>query len=45
MNTIHLPYIKNSLKSPYHNGRIEGIKNKIKVLNRVAYGYGNFHNF
>ena len=27
------------------NGRIEGINNKIKVLNRVAYGYRNFKNY
>jgi len=27
------------------NDRIEGINNKIKVLNRVAYGYRNFSNF
>src|SRR5699024_11898675 len=38
----HLPYIKHSLIYPYNNGRIEGINNKIKVLNRVAYGYRNF---
>ncbi|PWI21708.1 ISL3 family transposase, partial [Kurthia zopfii] len=30
---------------PYNNGRIEGINNKIKVLNRVAYGYRNFENY
>ena len=41
----HLPYIENSLSYPYNNGRIEGINNKIKVLNRVAYGYRNFTNF
>src|SRR5699024_3569515 len=41
----HLPYIKHSLIYPYNNGRIEGINNKIKVLNRVAYGYRNFHHF
>jgi len=41
----HLPYIKHSLMYQYNNGRIEGINNKIKVLNRVAYGYRNFHNF
>src|SRR5690625_5173301 len=29
----------------YNNGRIEGVNNKIKVLNRVAYGYKNFYNF
>ncbi|HLR23341.1 MAG TPA: transposase [Pseudogracilibacillus sp.] len=33
----HLPYIMHSLIYPYNNGRIEGINNKIKVLNRVAY--------
>ena len=41
----HLPFIENSLLYPYNNGRIEGINNKIKVLNRVAYGYQNFNNF
>ena len=30
---------------PYNNGRIECINNKIKVLNRVAYGYRNFTNY
>ncbi len=41
----HLSYIKNSFIYPYNNGRIEGFNNKIKVLNRVAYGYRNFINF
>src|SRR5690625_6033426 len=41
----HLPNIKNSFIYPYNNGRIEGINNKIKVLNRVAYGYRSFTNF
>ena len=41
----HLPYIENSFTYIYNNGRIEGINNKIKVLNRVAYGYRNFTNF
>ena len=41
----HLPYIRNSFIYPYSNGRIEGINNKIKVLNRVAYGYRNFSNY
>lgn len=41
----HLPFIKNSFIFPYNNGRIEGINNKIKVLNRVAYGYRNFMNY
>ena len=39
------PYIKNSFAYAYNNGRIEGINNKIKVLNRVAYGYRNFWNY
>ena len=42
---MHLPYIEHSFIFPYNNGRIGGINNKIKVLNRVAYGYRNFMNF
>lgn len=38
----HLPYIKNTFKFPYNNGRIEGINNKIKILSRISYGYRNF---
>nr|WP_246570199.1 ISL3 family transposase [Lentibacillus saliphilus] len=41
----HLPYIKNSFQYTYNNGRIEGINNKIKVLNRIAYGYRNFNHY
>lgn len=41
----HLPLIENSFIYPYNNGQIEGINNKIKVLNRVAYGYRNFMNY
>src|SRR5690625_1109821 len=41
----YLPYIKNSFHYPYNNGRVEGINNKIKVLNRVAYGYRKFSHF
>nr|WP_307725331.1 transposase [Halolactibacillus alkaliphilus] len=41
----HLPHIQNSFNYTYNNGRIEGINNKIKVLNRVAYGYRNFTNY
>jgi len=40
----HLPYIRNSFSYPFNNGRIEGINNKMKVLNRVAYVYRNFSN-
>ncbi|WP_157967856.1 transposase [Paraliobacillus sp. X-1268] len=47
MNTLrkHLPYIINSFNYKYDNGRIEGINNKIKVINRVAYGYRNFNHY
>src|SRR5699024_5964190 len=41
----HLPHIKNSFIYPFNNGRIEGINNKIKILNRIAYGYRNFNNY
>ncbi len=41
----HLPYTQNSFTYSYNNGRIEGINNKIKVLNRVAYGYRNFTHY
>ncbi len=37
--------IKNALISPYSNGFIEGLNNKIKVIKRIAYGYRNFLNF
>ena len=41
----HLYYIENSFLYPYHNGRIEGVNNKIKILNRIAYGYKDFYDF
>ncbi|WP_192812629.1 transposase [Paenisporosarcina sp. TG-14] len=41
----YLRFIENSFIYPYNNGRIEGINNKINVLNRVAYGYRNFQNY
>lgn len=41
----HLKHIENTFIYPYTNGKIEGINNKIKVLNRVAYGYRNFMNY
>ena len=28
-----------------HNGYLEGINNKIKVIKRIAYGYSNFSHF
>lgn len=38
-------YMLNSLKYKYSNGPLEGLNNKIKVIKRVSYGYGNFDNF
>ncbi len=37
--------ILNSFSSPITNGFTEGCNNKIKVLNRNAYGYRNFKRF
>ena len=41
----YLPYIKNSLSNPYHNGFVEGNNNFIKVLKRIAFGFRSFHRF
>lgn len=41
----HQTFIQNTFNYPYSNGRIEGNQNKIKVLNRVAYGYRNLGNY
>jgi len=41
----HLSFIQHTFTYPFNNGRIEGINNKIKVLNRVSYGYRNFINY
>lgn len=41
----HLPNINNTFSYPYSNGKIEGINNKIKVLNRIDYKYRNFSNY
>ena len=38
----HLPFIQNSFIYPFNNGGIKRINNKIKLLNRIAYGYRNF---
>src|SRR5699024_8321458 len=40
-----LYYIENSFLYQYNNRCIEGVNNKIKVLNRLAYGYKNFYYF
>lgn len=31
--------------TPYTNGPVEGANNKIKVINRIAYGFRNFYYF
>ena len=41
----YLPYIKNTLTNPYHNGFVEGNNNFIKVLKRIAFGFRSFHRF
>ncbi|MEG2344285.1 MAG: transposase, partial [Acidaminococcaceae bacterium] len=39
------PHLLNSLIYPYHNGRIEGLNNKNKVIKRIAFGYKSFLHF
>ena len=41
----YLPYIKNTLSNPYHNGFVEGNNNFIKVLKRIAFGFKSFRRF
>ena len=41
----YLPYIKNTLSNPYHNGFVEGNNNFIKVLKRIAFGFRSFTRF
>lgn len=41
----YLPYIKNTLNNPYHNGFVEGNNNFIKVLKRIAFGFKSFRRF
>ena len=42
---MYQSYIKNMLTTPYTNGPIEGINNKIKVIKRIAFGYRNFYHW
>ncbi|HBC2593791.1 TPA: ISL3 family transposase [Enterococcus faecium] len=42
--TKHTRSIKNSLRLPYSNGKLEGKNNLIKVFQRVAFGFRNFEN-
>ena len=37
--------LKDNDGKPYTNGRIEGFNNKIKLLNRIGYGYRNIKRF
>ena len=41
----YLPYIKNTLNNPYHNGYVEGNNNFIKVIKRIAFGFRSFRRF
>lgn len=38
-------YLKDTLTSPYNNGRLEAINNRIKVIKRISYGFKSFHHF
>ncbi|MGL4374713.1 MAG: transposase [Turicibacter sp.] len=41
----YLPYIENMMRSNYTNGILEEIKNKIKVIKRIAFSYKSFYHF
>lgn len=41
----HLPSSQYSFINSDNKGRIEGINNKINVLNWAAYGYRNFYTY
>ena len=41
----YLPYIKNTLSNPYHNGFVEGNNNFIKVIKIIAFGFRSFRRF
>lgn len=36
------PYIKNSLRANFSNSFAEGVNAKVRVIQRMAYGYKNF---
>jgi transposase len=40
-----LPYIKNTIRTTYTNGFVEGFNNLIKVIKRIAFGYRSFYRF
>ena len=41
----YIPYIKNILSNPYHNGFVEDNNNFIKVLKRIRFGFRSFRRF
>ena len=41
----YIPYIKNILSNPYHNGFVENNNNFIKVLKRIRFGFRSFRRF
>ena len=43
--TNYQDYVKNTIETPYTNGVLEGINNKIKVIKRIAFGYRSFYHF
>ena len=42
---LYVNYIKNTFKTKYHNGYIEGNNNFIKALKRIAFGFRSFTRF
>lgn len=42
---MYQPYIKNTLSTPYTNGPIEEINDKIKIIKRIAFGYRSFYHW
>lgn len=43
--TNYHDYVKNTIETPYTNGVLEGINNKIKVIKRIAFGYRSLYHF
>lgn len=39
---INYSYVINMINSPYSNGVLEGINNKIKVIKRISFGFRSF---
>ncbi len=43
--THYQDYVKNTIKTPYTNGVLEGINNNVKVIKRIAFGYRSFYHW